>query len=441
MKDFTLRKSILNGRMLFTAALAAAGLTAPAQSMRFLNTMTANDNTQFIATSEAISSNHKYVTGPAYNMETGGFGMFVYDLDTDEYAVTPEVDYYGADMRAVSDNGVAIGYNGVPLTYSIDGTTENLQVPENYTGTARDASDDLSVVVGCYYEVDGFYTKACIWRNGQMEELPLPTDEELGFETNGSSAYYITADGSIIVGYAIDNFSTNPVILWCLQDDGSYQCDPSLCMDYFSPDNDELDRPYIEFTPTGISRNGHYLGLNVAGYDGTERMARYDLTTGELEEFIPDGTNGIAEGSGSSSSAISDDGTICGWILQGEWVMQQRNACLWRGGEKYPVILADEYPELPDIARFDALMFNTLCDITPDGRYITGFAMDESHMYNSFVIDLGETATGISKTEAKADGNEEVARYTVDGTRISEPVKGLNIVKKADGTTVKVMVK
>lgn len=35
----------------------------------------------------------------------------------------------------------------------------------------------------------------------------------------------------------------------------------------------------------------------------------------------------------------------------------------------------------------------------------------------------------------------EVARYTVDGRRLSAPQPGLNIVRLSDGTTVKVMVK
>ena len=35
----------------------------------------------------------------------------------------------------------------------------------------------------------------------------------------------------------------------------------------------------------------------------------------------------------------------------------------------------------------------------------------------------------------------EVARYSIDGTQLSAPQHGLNIVKMSDGTTRKVMVK
>ena len=63
-----------------------------------------------------------------------------------------------------------------------------------------------------------------------------------------------------------------------------------------------------------------------------------------------------------------------------------------------------------------------------------------------YVIDFDgdgsddDGSSGISGVTANGD-DTEVARYTVDGIRIGSPVKGVNIVKKADGSTVKVMVK
>ena len=48
-------------------------------------------------------------------------------------------------------------------------------------------------------------------------------------------------------------------------------------------------------------------------------------------------------------------------------------------------------------------------------------------------------ATGIDKTTISADV-EEVARYSVNGLRLSAPTKGLNIVKYSDGSVKKVAV-
>ena len=49
-------------------------------------------------------------------------------------------------------------------------------------------------------------------------------------------------------------------------------------------------------------------------------------------------------------------------------------------------------------------------------------------------------ATGITDTQTSADVRE-VARFTIDGKRISQPQRGINIVKYSDGTVKKVIVK
>ena len=48
--------------------------------------------------------------------------------------------------------------------------------------------------------------------------------------------------------------------------------------------------------------------------------------------------------------------------------------------------------------------------------------------------------TGIDKTTTSTDV-EEVARYSVNGQRLSAPTKGLNIVKYSDGSVKKVTVR
>lgn len=441
MRKFTF-KNCLN-RNLLTSLCLIAGMTASAQgSIKILNSMVSDGQT-YQPEVEAISSNHRYVTGPAYNITTGSTGMFIYDLETDNYAVKPAEDEFGAVMRMVSDDGVAIGYNKQAVKLSIDGTTEYLDVAEGVTGQARDASDDLSLIVGCHYDMeDPYLTTACIWKDGKLIDLPVPSDEELGFETNGSTAYYTTADGSIIVGYVVDNLSSMPLIVWYLQDDGTYKCDP-VCTKYFSEWGDVEGRPYVMFSPQGLSRNGKYVSLNIMelkDVPSEQRMARYNLETKELEIYVADGQGDIKAQSEAQATAIADDGTMIGWVLSGSWVSQVRSAIIWNGNESEPKLLANTYPEIPEIAEFDSYGFNTVCDITPDARYIAGFAMDERSNYTSFVIDRGDITTGINN--AASDKNAtEVARYAADGTQLASPAKGLNIIKMSDGTTRKVIVK
>ena len=49
-------------------------------------------------------------------------------------------------------------------------------------------------------------------------------------------------------------------------------------------------------------------------------------------------------------------------------------------------------------------------------------------------------STGIEKVSNSADNVKEVARYSIDGTQLNAPAKGINIVKMSDGTTRKVLV-
>ena len=61
---------------------------------------------------------------------------------------------------------------------------------------------------------------------------------------------------------------------------------------------------------------------------------------------------------------------------------------------------------------------------------------------NAVCVPFPGYATGISKVETETGEDvTEVARYTVDGRRVSAPFKGINIVKYSDGTTVKQIVK
>ena len=427
------------------AAICGATYAQEPASITVLNDMIDDQGATYQPCVQAVSPNHRYAAGPAFNMETGTFGMFVYDIETGKYNVQAALDDFGADIREVNNDGVATGYNEQACFLNIDGTVDYFEAEEGMSTIARDASDDLSVTVGCYYLSNGYLTTACVWKDGERIDLPVPTDEELGFETNGSSAYYTNSDGSVIVGYVVDNFSTNPLLVWHLQDDGTYQCDP-VCARYFSPDGDVEGRPYMVFAPQGLSRNGRYVSLNLAEASAetmiTEQfLGRLDLETGELETYRADGNGEIMANAEMSATQVSDNGTIIGYVLAGGWVMQQRSAIIWQKGET-PRMLASIVPEVEEIALYDSIGFNTAIDITPDGRYIAGFAMDDMYNYKGFVLDIGsEASTAVKAVKVAGDEAVEVARYAINGARLAAPAKGINIVKMSDGTVRKVFVK
>ena len=70
---------------------------------------------------------------------------------------------------------------------------------------------------------------------------------------------------------------------------------------------------------------------------------------------------------------------------------------------------------------------------TRDDYRLSGFG-------NYFENIVEFEATGIDKTTTSTDV-EEVARYSVNGQRLSAPTKGLNIVKYSDGSVKKVAVR
>ncbi len=69
----------------------------------------------------------------------------------------------------------------------------------------------------------------------------------------------------------------------------------------------------------------------------------------------------------------------------------------------------------------------------------------KSQATDRMVVDMknGTSFNGIDSTSVGINGAEltEVARYTLDGRQIDEPVKGINIVRYNDGSIRKVMVK
>lgn len=134
----------------------------------------------------------------------------------------------------------------------------------------------------------------------------------------------------------------------------------------------------------------------------------------------------------------------------GQW-FDPRNAIILKAGEDQPRLLKDVYGSLEELAEYDDNGFHTVTGITGDGRYITGFGSVLSEkeidreiiptaIVKSYVLDTkGNITDGISNITNNTKKNAEC--FTVDGRRISAPVKGLNIIKTSNGETRKFFVK
>ena len=83
------------------------------------------------------------------------------------------------------------------------------------------------------------------------------------------------------------------------------------------------------------------------------------------------------------------------------------------------------------------------CDAKKCTLYVPMGTYDDYRLskFGDYFVNIVEfDATGIDKTTTSTDV-EEVARYSVNGQRLSAPTKGLNIVKYSDGSVKKVAVR
>lgn len=446
-------------------AFACANITA-----QTLTTITTDEDVMFFGGHQplSISPNGRFLAG-----STAAWMMFTYDMQTKNTTVFTEEDGSafgngGAELRDVTNDGVAVGFDdngGVMI--DADGT---YKVVEPFSDDANivvfdRVTEDGSIIVGSVSDAS-WIQKACYWENGVKNFLPVPTSEEMGFSVNATTAKFVSADGKIIVGWIVDDFGTEPMIIWERQDDGTYVLNP-VCKDLFEPKNDYMmddnwnfagwDRgtnPYLRFNPAGISADGKTIALHIMENVNADnpsfppvKIGLYDVATGEVTAVIDaDGNHGLEEGCGFVIGAVSNDGTVVGYT--GDGFFEPRRAFIMYGDEKLPKLFSEEFGDLDGMESYleFADMGGSLIasSISADGRYITGFGefIDwETYMMGikGFVIDTQSTTTSIGSVDAQTDGEAEY--YTIDGRKNNTLVKGLNIVKTANGETKKVVVK
>ena len=87
-----------------------------------------------------------------------------------------------------------------------------------------------------------------------------------------------------------------------------------------------------------------------------------------------------------------------------------------------------------------ASKFNLLQDKTKLKVVAMLIDTETGKIVNAAERAVGTFGTGIGVVNPLEKNVKEVARYSVDGTKLNAPVKGINIVKMSDGTTRKVLV-
>ncbi|MDE6521641.1 MAG: hypothetical protein K2L17_02390 [Muribaculaceae bacterium] len=390
-----------------------------------------------------ISPNGRYVCG---SIEYAA-GIFIGDLETNKMLYSISDSDTGAQLLNINNIGEAIGFDGDSgILFNIDEKETALRSSEKLSYIiGQDISDDGSVQVGMLVS-DSFQTYPAYSKDGGIWEiLPMP-DIDLGYYNQKQvAARYVSSDGKIILG----NIGTwGPATLWRLNETGEFIPDP-IFDGYVMMSREDVEKPYFRFTPEGMSPDGHYILIEVCTYnDGASSLtmpAVYDTHTKVLKVYDEVQNIDYSE-SGLHPTAIDNNGTFIGMIGSGSFNM---GAFIMYAGETQAQMYTEAFPEYADVFEcLDLGGYHMPSDISADGRFILGngwytpsddpMANDAIYYFMTYVIDTGNT-------NSVGNHNEETMPivpteyYTLDGIRVDNPVKGLNIIRMSNGTFRKIL--
>lgn len=350
---------------------------------------------------EAMSADTKYVAGLNYST----FAPAIWNTETNEIVNYPQ--YEEGAFHAVNCAGTAVGDDGIgdgraialkldgtliPLYFNVGDSVYNAEFDFWYcTGDAGSSawciSEDGKTIGGSYFS-SSYQTWPCIWNeNGERTTLPIPTSSEAYFD--GAQVRYMTPDARLLLGYASDNFSTWPAVLWRLNEAGTYDVE-FLAKDFWVDHYTQTNKYYMVFNPSGISANGEWVSLLVqAEYDDWDfskeppvtQAARLHLPTGKLEVItMPE----PYQDQPMQPTGIANDGTMLMYtIIDG---LFGRVGYVMPAGEgSVPQCLDDQLAACKGMVELGA---NTPCSISADGKKIQGFGISSDTDIFSYVFDV-----------------------------------------------------
>lgn len=434
----------VNMKKIFTLLLGMA-LTSSlsAQSIKMLSFgmgVPGIDEPQMMAL--GISPNGKYVSGALFE---GGY--FIYDLENGVSKFEMSDDPEGAELRHVDNFGLAIGFNGPGITYSIEGVETVLPTPsDEYKYILGESlSDDGGVMVGSLV-AKGYVTHAAYSKDGgDWTLLPLPDDSVLGeYAGTASSAKYVSGDGKVIVGY-VGIFG--PGVIWVANDKGEYEVDPLYAKYMAGGEAASEEEPLLGFSPMGISDNGKFVlfqGVVMRDEQVVSVPVVYEVESKSITVYSePQEIDSI--GMGLLSTAIADDGTMIG-IIGSMPMMASAGSFIWKAGEAQATSLCAAFPVYEEtFGMADSIGYCVPVGISADGQYILGYGFYSDDFYDeaapayltSYVIDCKKGSGVECVSPAVVPAGEQI--FSIDGMRRDRLSKGINIVRLPDGSTRKIL--
>ncbi|MDE5870431.1 MAG: hypothetical protein K2H22_00580 [Muribaculaceae bacterium] len=403
----------------------------------------------------SMSANGQYVCGAVEQAA----GIFVANCLTGEVKWQMSEEY-GGELRGVDNNGMAIGFlDDGGVLFPIDGGDLSfIKAPSGIRYVQGEGlSNDGSVKVGVF-TTQSFDTKAAYSLDGEVwKELPYPSDSELGnlkdFLSGFSAAKFVSGDGNVILGY-LGSF-TLPV-LWTRNSTGEYVTDFYAERFVKAVEADRNDETKELYALSGMyicmSHNGKYVGtVGLIANDennGTRPVPVIYNTEDKTIKIYKEKQAIDDLELGLYPRAIADDGTFIGTVYQPSLPEGNYGAFIMRAGEEQAESFLEAFPAFNEkLGESDLLGQNIPTGISADGKHILGYTyysedFDPSSpapaYFLTYVISLDET--GVESVESAVQYIPESV-YSIDGRKLGRMTKGLNIIRNADGTTRKIMIK
>lgn len=372
-----------------------------------------------------------------YDEETWEFIGYDYD--------NPQEDPYQGSFHAVTNSGIAVGEfgssfegAGYACKASIDADTVVWLYSDHETESGSSAyaiSEDGNTIAGFYYA--GYVAQACIWKNGGLTaadrvDLPAPTVDEFGGPIDYVSARWMSADASVILGYAQDYISGSWVMIyWTANQDGSYTVHANHAKQYFTAfdwdimDYNHPNNPYVRFEPNGISANGEWISLTVTPkYDLNDfndtpmlQAARLHLTDNSLEVldlgeydapiFFGIANDGTCAGASEAGFAPMAPAKKVNGPARGEALSTVRAGYVWPAGQNAIYALTDIFAGEEYFDYDEMTGEGVISAISADATKIVGYVQKtdgDNWQVTSYVATLPELKSAIQHVENAVKG-------------------------------------
>ena len=290
---------------------------------------------------------------------------------------------------------------------------------------ANEDATAMSVVKFSTANVEGTHTSGPV--AGYNDGPTTPLEPKVDNSWNGIKSQALSKDGSVAPFYYVQG-KGNPVnldkVVWeeIITDDvptGNYRAKWDDA--YYTPDG-----------AAGLPKNGTYVTLT-AKVAGTMKAAIW-VNKGNRDVYV-------AKASDAKALAFGTDIKVSGYVQATNWEIEDQENPL------YGYMMFQEEVAMKGTEGNDAYIIGA--GNRPAWVYLT-FAAAAGETYYIFCKSTQIGFGGFEFTAGGADGINSVsaanaqkvaAYFTANGARVSAPIKGINLVKYADGTTKKIIKK